>query len=95
MKRSYFPLALSIFLAILITEVNCQTTPWKNIGPFMGYVHCMAMDTSHSDTVYAGTPTGVYKSIDGAENWIKTSLTDFEIKNLKISFNNSYSLIEV
>ena len=93
MKCSYFQLTFTIFLTILITNVNCQTNPWKGIGPFMGYVYCMVMDTSQSDTVYAGTQTGVYKSVDGAENWVKTSLTDFEINALKISANNPGLLI--
>lgn len=93
MKRFCFQLALTIFLVLFITRVNCQINPWKNIGPFMGYVHCMTMDTSHSDTVYAGTPTGVYKSIDGAENWYKTNLTDIKINAIKISLNNPGLLI--
>ena len=86
-------LTFIVLLAVLSSKSNCQETPWQNIGPYMGYVHCMAMDTSHADTVYAGTPTGVYKSVDGAETWTKTSLTDFEINALKISPNNPNLLI--
>lgn len=87
------PLTFIVLLVVLSSKSYGQETPWQNIGPFMGYVLCMAMDTTHSDTVYAGTPTGVYKSVDGAENWIKTSLTDFEINNLEISFSNPGLLI--
>ncbi len=93
MKRFYFQLALFIFPVIFITKVNSQNIPWKNIGPFMGYINCMAMDTLRADTVYAGTPTGIYKSEDGAENWFKTSLNDVEINCLTISQNNPGLLI--
>jgi photosystem II stability/assembly factor-like uncharacterized protein len=93
MKPSYFQLAFAIFLTVLITKVNCQTIPWKSIGPNMGYVQCMTMDNAHPDTVYAGTPTGIYKTVDCAENWYKTNLTDVEINAIKISLNNPDLLI--
>jgi photosystem II stability/assembly factor-like uncharacterized protein len=92
MKKLHISLFFMIF--ILFSNSNYgQQNQWKNIGPFMGYVNCMAMDSLHSDTVYAGTTTGVYKSVDGAENWYKTSLTDIEIKNLTISLQSSNFLI--
>ncbi len=93
MKPSHFQLALVIFLASFTTEVNCQVNPWENIGPFMGYINSMAMDDAHPDTVYAGTPTGVYKTVDGADNWYKTSLTDIEINSIVVFQNNPNILI--
>jgi hypothetical protein len=62
------PLTFIVLLAVLSSKSNCQETPWQNIGPFMGYVYCMAMDNAHPDTAYAATQYGLYKSVDGAGN---------------------------
>ena len=51
----------------------------------MGYIHCMALDSIHSDTMYAGTSYIVYKLIDCAEHWFKTSLADIEINAIEVS----------
>ncbi len=93
MKRSYFQLTLTIFLTLLITKVNCQTKPWQNIGPFMRTINTMAFDYAHPDTVYVAYPQGVYKSVDGAENWFVTSLTDVEINSVIVSQNNPNLLL--
>ena len=53
----------------------------------------MVMDSTHSDTLYAGTPYGIYRSVDCAENWDKTGLTGIEINTLKISKSSAHVLI--
>lgn len=85
MKLSHIHLTLSVFLAILSAKANCQDNSWQNIGPYMGYINSMAMDNAYPDTLYACCPYGIYKSVDGAETWIKTSLTDIAINSVIVS----------
>lgn len=87
------PLTFSVLLAVLSSKSFGQETPWQNIGPWMGYINCMAVDSANSDTLYAGTLHGVYKSVDCAENWVKTSMAGIEINALEISKSNSNVLI--
>ncbi|NQU32938.1 MAG: T9SS type A sorting domain-containing protein [Bacteroidetes bacterium] len=82
-----------VFLLILSTHTYSQDTPWKNIGPYMGFVNCMEMDMKHPDTLYAGTPTGMFKTIDGAENWNKSGLDGIDINSIQIAPTNSSIII--
>ncbi len=59
----------------------------------MGYIHCMAPDSTHLNTMYAGTLYGVYKSIDCAEHWFKTSLADIEINVIEVTQINPSILV--
>jgi len=79
------PLTFIVLLAVLSSNSNCQETPWKNIGPWMGYIHAMEMDNSCPDTVYAATQYGLFKSVDGAENWTLTGFSKYEIFTIEVS----------
>src|SRR5437660_5811986 len=48
---------------------------WTTNGPDGGSVLALAIDRSNPATLYAGTYNGVFKSIDGGENWT-SSLTN-------------------
>lgn len=82
-----------VLIFLLFTRSNGQDTPWQNIGPFMGYINSMAIDQAHPDTLYAATPYGIYKSVDCAEHWKKSSLTDIEINAIVVSRLDSRLLI--
>ena len=69
-----------------------RRVPGKISGP--GWIHQLhGPGQFHSDTIYAGTPYGVYKSIDCAEQWFKTSLSGIEINAIKVSQINPHILI--
>ena len=51
------------------------------------------MDDIHPDTIYAATPYGVYKSVDGADEWIKTSFPEENVTSLEISISDANYLI--
>ena len=42
---------------------------WSSNGPEGGIVLSLAIDRSNTATIYAGTPTGVFKSTNGGESW--------------------------
>ena len=94
MKCSNFHLILVIFFLILsIIKVHGQETPWEDIGPCMGNINTMVMDDLHPDTLYAGTLYGVFKSVNGATNWIRTSFPSLEVIALEISKSHANYLI--
>lgn len=63
--------------------------PW--IGPWSGYVVCMAANPHNPDEIYAGTwGSGVYKSLDGGLHWesYNRGLGDGYINSLAIDPQN-------
>jgi len=78
-------LTFLVLLTVLSSNSNCQDSPWENIGPWMGYIHGMAMDNAQPDTVYAATQYGLYKSVDGAENWTLIGFSKYEIFTIEVS----------
>ncbi|MDF1576751.1 MAG: hypothetical protein P1P86_16315 [Bacteroidales bacterium] len=64
---------------------NGQSTPWQNIGPYVGYINSMAMDMSHPDTLYAATPSGLYQSVNAAGNWTQLDLSVSEVEQVVVS----------
>ena len=49
---------------------------WTSHGPYGGTVLSLAVDPISTNVLYAGTPAGVFKSVDGGGNWT-ISLSDF------------------
>src|SRR5262249_25879505 len=45
------------------------SSKWTSIGPFGGTIQSLAIDPQNSTTLYAGTSSGVFKSIDGGLSW--------------------------
>lgn len=85
MHKSKIFLTLFVFLFVFYSNSNGQETPWQNIGPWMSYVHAMDMDIDHPDTVYAATQYGLYRTVDGAENWTLSGFPKYEIFTVKVS----------
>jgi hypothetical protein len=81
-----------VFMLLAISNYG-QQNQWENIGPFMGYINSMEMDLVNSDTVYAGTQTGLFKTVDGAENWFKTSLPNIKVNTVEVSLSNPNKII--
>jgi hypothetical protein len=54
-------------------------TTWNayNSGLSMKEVRDLAIDPTNSDIVFAATSRGLYKTADGGQNWVRTSLTSY------------------
>ena len=60
-----------LILTLLIT-ITLSAQKWTRNGPFSASVLSLAVAPSDSNVIYIGTYCdGVYKTIDGAENWSK------------------------
>jgi photosystem II stability/assembly factor-like uncharacterized protein len=52
-------------------QITVGEDEWTTDGPFQGYVLSFGFDPFDSDVIYAGCDDGggIYKSVDGGENW--------------------------
>ena len=57
--------ALLIILLFLI-PLQTSALEWSSVGPFGGSTACVAFHPSSPATIYTGTASGIFKSIDGA-----------------------------
>lgn len=57
---------------------------WTSSGPYGGYINSLAMAATDPDIIYAGTHSGVYKTIDGGDNWAEAGLSGIEINDIAV-----------
>src|ERR1044072_4388545 len=70
--RSLFLFGLTLQCSLGV--IKSDTDKWTGIGPYTGLVLAIAIDPSAPSTIYAGTlGAGVFKSTDGATNWVAAS----------------------
>lgn len=54
---------------------------WRSIGPEGGAVSALIIDPSSTNTLYVGTDSGVFKSIDGGAHWSRIN-NDMSMTNI-------------
>ncbi len=86
-----------IFAVVFVLILGLATNPvsakeiitWEHISESMdgGIIQALAINPSNSSILYAGTPVGVYKSVDGGENWfeINEGLSGFDVISIEIN----------
>ena len=80
-----------LLILLLIIFINLSSQEWNRNGPFSAHVISLAIAPSDTSIIYAGTYCdGVYKSIDGAENWIYCSIEN--LPTWEDSLDNSPTL---
>ena len=71
---SNFRLALILAVALAVPLSAAQGPPipgkWRNLGPDGGVVLSLAVHPKNPLVVYAGGWGGVFRSVDGGENWV-------------------------
>ena len=81
------------FVQVLTTLLCCVGTGdvasgelWTRKGPEGGKVQALAIDPANPAILYAGTAGGLFKSIDGGNNWtpINNGLTETDVGSLAI-----------
>ena len=80
-----------IFILMLLITSILFAQEWSRNGPFSAHVISLAIAPSDTSVIYVGTYCdGVYKSIDGAENWFHCSTEN--LPTWEDSLNNTGSL---
>jgi hypothetical protein len=65
---------------------------WKNIGPGGGGVASIAFDPHDPSTIYIGSGSGVFKSIDGGSTWNNSGLTGWSIPKILLDPQNTATI---
>jgi len=91
-KQGGYLFLLGLLAAFLMHPIQAQAS-WTSGGPYGGDVNCLAMARSNPDVIYAGTKTGVYKTVDGGDNWTKTGFADTGVRTIQVAPNYRYQTI--
>jgi photosystem II stability/assembly factor-like uncharacterized protein len=62
-------LLFSSFVTVAPKQLQAAAANWLSVGPFGGRVRALAIDKNATDTIYAGTDNGIFKTIDDAHTW--------------------------
>ncbi len=78
MKTASFRISTVLLLSAFLPSVGLQRAEagvnvWTTTGPAGGTISALASDPQTPSTLYAGTDSGVFKSVDGAGSWTSTS----------------------
>jgi photosystem II stability/assembly factor-like uncharacterized protein len=85
-----------LYLALLMANapIYASNKQWVSEGPDGGGVNALTIDPSDSQTVYASTDGGIFKSTDGGAAWsaINTGLTDTNVRALALDPSDSQTV---
>ncbi|MCF8146190.1 MAG: hypothetical protein K9N21_19960 [Deltaproteobacteria bacterium] len=70
------------------TAMIAKADVWSSGGPNGGYVTSIAVAPSNTNIVYIGTVSGMYKSTNGGESWLKAGLYGIEINVIRVDPTN-------
>ncbi|MFH1100629.1 MAG: hypothetical protein V1726_01135 [Methanobacteriota archaeon] len=93
MKRE---IAIAFFIGLLMLASHSPTSAsnqenthnhpqWSQLGPQGGTINVIVADPTNPDIFYAGTNTGVFKSIDSGYNWIEIGTNDLPDSSIVLS----------
>ncbi|MDP2210113.1 MAG: Ig-like domain-containing protein, partial [Candidatus Aquicultor sp.] len=82
-------LVLALSLALLFSSTAFAAEEWTTNGPANSNVNSVPLSPyfDNDDTIFAGTPSGVYRSIDRGKTWtlINTGLTSTNVRSITMS----------
>ena len=78
----------SMLLLVLFALAPPAHSAWTSGGPAGGHVTCMIKSPSHGAVIYAGTISGVWKSIDSGETWVRTGFPDATVLSIQVVPDN-------
>ena len=82
---------ISVVLVVwLLMYSNCKAQWIQSNGPVGGIAYSLV---TFSNNVFAGTNSGVFKSMDNAVSWRQTSLNNYSVKSLAVSARGGAPII--
>ncbi|MDI6817231.1 MAG: Ig-like domain-containing protein [Actinomycetota bacterium] len=82
-------LALALSLALLFSSTAFAAEEWSTNGPANSNVNSVPLSPyfDNDDTIFAGTPSGVYRSVDRGKTWtlINSGLTSTNVRSITMS----------
>ncbi|MBP7867682.1 MAG: hypothetical protein KA419_17260 [Acidobacteria bacterium] len=87
-----FLLLTAALLLFAASDTPAGPDTWTSLdGPLGGSIRCFAVSPAAPDTIYAGTPFGVYRSLTGGGNWapVNRGLASRNIYSLSVHPSNA------
>jgi hypothetical protein len=82
-KKMNRPLFFTILLICLLNSSYVRAS-WISRGPYGGYINSMAM-AANPDVIYAGTASGIFKTVTGGVSWTKTGFPDIRVNEVQVA----------
>lgn len=80
-------LCLTCLVILLQVRISSAAdTSWHSVGPYGGRVYALAVDSTDSSVVYAGTDNGVFKTADSGLSWQQLGFPDKQIVSISIDY---------
>src|SRR5689334_1050202 len=73
------PLAALAFAVSLAATPAAALEPWTAVGPAGSVVKSLLAVPGSPAMLFAGTPTGVFRSADGGTTWVPTGLVNVDV----------------
>ncbi|MGA2726011.1 MAG: hypothetical protein ABSG79_26830, partial [Bryobacteraceae bacterium] len=89
--------AAHVFLGIALPAVVVAGSVradqgWTNTGPQAGAILVLTADPQNPGVLYAGTNTGVFKSIDAGITWANAGMSGWTVTRLLVDSQHSSTL---
>jgi len=95
--RSWKPKLLGLLVPVALSvavqgSLYAGINDWTNTGPQGGAILVLTVDPQNPGTFYAGTATGVFKSIDGGITWANAGMSGWVVTHLLVDPQHSSTL---
>ena len=78
-------LLILLFILLLSRGYTAFAASWTSGGPYGGDINSLAMSLTNPNVIYAGTQSGVFKTVNGGENWTSAGLSGNNILTLQVA----------
>jgi photosystem II stability/assembly factor-like uncharacterized protein len=78
---------VAVLCAFFMDAAQVQGS-WTTGGPSGGYINSLAMAATNPDIIYAGTDSGVFKTVDGGDTWTKTGFPEILVRVVQVAPDN-------
>ncbi len=82
-------LIASLFCLFSLCIPSTVVSDWSCSGPYGGDINILARSTTNPDVIYAGTDSGIFKSVDNGNVWTETNLPAFLVRSLVVAPDNA------
>lgn len=93
MRKYLFVAILSSLVLFTMTTglsglVTSSSDSWTTGGPYGGYINSLAMAGTNPDVIYAGTESGLFKTVDGGDTWTGTGFPNTLVRVVQVAPGN-------
>ena len=78
-----------IFILVLLANINFSNAQWQTVNfPYSGPIYCF---TKSGNSIFAGTRSGIFNSVNNGNSWVSSGLKGTEIFSLMVHDNKIFA----